>query len=373
MDFNFFLPTRVISGAGCVRKGGAVFSALGRRCLIITGRHSAKLSGALDDCTAALTEQGVTYEVFDGISPNPLLSSCEEAGRRAQAFGADFLIGIGGGSPLDATKAAAFFATGLVHGTELYGKLPDCALPFVLIGTTAGTGSEVTPYSVLTVDETGRKKSFCDHTGHRTFAVCAFADPHYTEALPYGITISTALDALCHAIEGYFSSKATDLSDLFAARAVSLLVDALRAVHKRPNDGDIPYAVRERLLYGSLYAGVTISTTGTGFCHPLGYFLSEEHQIPHGQACAVYLRAFLREAKAHCFEKYAHLFASLGYGGSSVSALIGELLDAPLPHLTDEQLREVAHRCAPTANFATSPGVFTEEKAYTLLKEVFPA
>ena len=166
-------------------------SALGSRCLIVTGRNSAKASGALDDCTAALDEHGVPWQVFDGIGQNPLLSSCHAAGTAARDFGADFLIGIGGGSPLDGVKAAAVYAANPeLTPPDVYGGWKNPALPFALIGTTAGTGSEVTRVSVLTHDGTGRKKSI---SGPDLYARISLGDPRrYTASLPRRFTISTA-------------------------------------------------------------------------------------------------------------------------------------------------------------------------------------
>lgn len=365
MKLDFFMPVKVISGEGCVKAGGDLFLSLGKKCLIVTGKNSAKLCGALDDCTAVLREQGIAFAVFDGIGQNPLLSVCEEAGQAARAFGAEFLVGIGGGSPLDATKAIAFFACNNLHGEELYTNLPAKALPMVFIGTTAGTGSEVTPYSVLTVDSTGRKKSFA-HAGGLTYARYAFADPKYTAALPRNFTVSTALDALCHALESYFCAKANCTSDLFAAKAVAMLFEGMQTLAST----EATPAQREGLLYGSIFAGIAISITGTGLCHPLGYFLSEEYGVPHGQACALYLRDYLTQAKAHCPEKYSALFTG-SLSGEAMSALIGGLLEVKLPQLTDAQLHDIAKRCAPTGNFLNSPGVFTEDKAYALLVKIF--
>lgn len=365
MKLDFFMPVKVISGEGCVRAGGSLLASLGKKCLIVTGKNSAKLCGALDDCTAVLREQGITFEVFDGIGQNPLLSSCEEAGQAARAFGAEFLIGIGGGSPLDATKAIAFFACNNLHGEELYTIPCAKALPMILIGTTAGTGSEVTPFSILTVDSTGRKKTFT-HPGGLTYARYAFADPKYTAALPRNFTVSTALDALCHALESYFCAKANSTSDLFAAKAAAMLFEGMQTL----SGAQATPAQRELLLYGSIYAGIAISITGTGLCHPLGYFLSEEYGVPHGQACALYLRDYLTEAKTHCPQKYGALFGS-HLSAEAMSALIGALLDVTLPPLTDTQLHEIAKRNAPTGNFLNSPGVFTEEKAYALLVKIF--
>lgn len=110
MDCSFYMPVRMLSGEGCVGAHPEVFQQLGRRCLIVTGRSGAKRSGALDDLTVLLDAAGIRWTVFDQITQNPLLSDCKRCGQAAREFGADFLAGIGGGSPLDATKAAAVFA-----------------------------------------------------------------------------------------------------------------------------------------------------------------------------------------------------------------------------------------------------------------------
>lgn len=367
MKLDFYMPVKVISGENCVRSGGSVFASLGKKCLIVTGKRSAKLCGALDDCAAVLQEQGIAYQVFDGVGQNPLLSVCEEAGRAARTFGAEFLIGIGGGSPLDATKAVAFFAAQDLEDEDLFGTLPPIALPMVLIGTTAGTGSEVTPYSILTVDATGRKCTFV-HPSGLTYAKYAFSDPKYTASLPYDFTVSTALDALCHAIEGFFSSRSNDYSSMCAVRATSLLAQAMADLRE---GAEISPEQRERLLYGSVYAGITISITGTGFCHPLGYFLSEQYDAPHGQACALYLCDYLSEAKTNCPALYASFLDQLRLEDGVLQSLISRLLSIKLPALTEDELHDIAHRCASTGNFVNSPGPFTEEKAFALLMRIY--
>ena len=111
MDFNLSIPVKVISGENCVKENSGLFAPFGKRCLIVTGKHSAKMSGALDDVTAALEENAIAYEIYDGMGENPLLFSCHEAGKTANAFSADFIVGIGGGSALDGAKAAAVYAT----------------------------------------------------------------------------------------------------------------------------------------------------------------------------------------------------------------------------------------------------------------------
>ena len=159
MKFNFYMPARVISGKGAVRANSAVFGKLGRQCLIVTGGASAKKCGALDDCVFALEQANVRYEIFSGIEPNPQTCTCFKAGALARETGAQFIVGIGGGSPMDAAKAVAVYAANPdMEELAIYTRsIPAKALPVVLIGTTAGTGSEVTGVSVLTNSVTGNK------------------------------------------------------------------------------------------------------------------------------------------------------------------------------------------------------------------------
>ena len=143
MDFNFFMPVQVFSGEGCLAQHADVLTALGRRCLVVTGRNSAKASGALDDVLRVLEERKIDYTLCPAIGPNPLVSQCQAAACAAEACRADFLIGIGGGSVMDAVKAAAWLAANHIGDTDrlFAGTLRHPPLPIVLIGTTAGTGS----------------------------------------------------------------------------------------------------------------------------------------------------------------------------------------------------------------------------------------
>ena len=174
MDFNFHMPVHVVSGEGAVARNSTLLRTLGRRCLIITGGSSAKRSGALADVTAALDLWEIGWAVYDAVGPNPLVSACHEAGVVARSVRAEFIIGIGGGSPLDAAKAAAIFAANeeLAPMDIFQREGANPPLPLALVGTTAGTGSEVSPVAVLTIDESGRKKSI---SGADCYARIAFA------------------------------------------------------------------------------------------------------------------------------------------------------------------------------------------------------
>ena len=224
MDFNIKIPVNVISGKGCMLENSAALKKYGKKCVIVTGGKSAKLSGALTDMEEALKKENIDYVIYDKIGPNPRIDHCHEAGEIARKFGADFIVGIGGGSPLDAAKAVAVYATNPGFSTEdifNFGENDrNKALPLVLVGTTSGTGSEVGRVSVLTNPETGRKRSIAPDD---CFPTLTFADSKYTCSVPYGVTVSTALDAMAHVIEGYMSVKCGDIPTMFGEKAIDLI------------------------------------------------------------------------------------------------------------------------------------------------------
>ena len=280
MFFN--MKTELHTGEGCVSTYGEKIASFGRKCLIVTGASSAKKCGALDGVTAVLDKYGVEYRLFDRIGPNPLLSSCMEAGR--EGSDCDFIIGIGGGSPLDAAKAVAVLAANpeLDEDGFYAKKWPAKPLPVVLVGTTAGTGSEVTDVSVLT-DSKGRKHSIHDPV---MYAALSLGDPAYTRTMPLKTTLSTGIDAVAHCVESYFSKKANDISRAASVRGVKQMKDILvSAASGMPlSAGD-----RETLYNGSVLGGIAISVTGTCFPHNVGYYLTERYGIPHGMACAAFM------------------------------------------------------------------------------------
>lgn len=362
MDFNLSVPVRVISSENCVIKNSGEFSRFGKKCIIVTGGKSALLSGALEDVKAALEKENISSTVYDRVGPNPLLSICREGGKLAREFGADFVIGIGGGSPLDAAKAVAVYATNEnFEPYDIYTQTErNKALPLVLIGTTAGTGSEVGRVSVLTSDETGRKKSISPADCNPSLT---FADPKYTYSMPYGVTVSTALDALSHAIEGYFSSKCTDIPSLFAEKAVELIWEGLKELHKTKNVPD--EKMREKLYYGSLYAGITLSYCGTAFPHPLGYVLTENYGTPHGMACAAFMPELIIKAGENEKEKLAKILEITGETTESFISLIKALTSLESIEMTKEEIKEYCSRWdnVKINNFIFSPGGYTKEEA----------
>ena len=218
MNFSFNLPVRIVSGYNCIEKNASLLCA-GSSALIVTGKSGAKASGALDDVLSVLSANGVAYSVFDKIAENPPIETCFEGGRLAADAGADFIIGIGGGSAIDAAKAIAAFASNQqIEMMELFDskKRTAPALPIIAIPTTSGTGSEANSFSVLSLPGGEKKRTF---SANDSWAKIAFLDPRYTFSLSKSQTLSTALDAFAHALESYLSPKSTEISEMMALYA----------------------------------------------------------------------------------------------------------------------------------------------------------
>ena len=364
LGFGVYMPTRVISGRGCVRKNAAVFAGFGKCCLVVTSATAAVKSGALADLAAALQEAGVRYAVFSGIEPNPRTATCLAAGAKARETGADFIVGIGGGSAMDAAKAVAVYAANPAFGhADVYARaVPAKALPVLLIGTTAGTGSEVTGVSVLTNADTGLKKSI---SGPDCYARAAFCDYGYTLGLPAGITRSTALDALAHAVESRLASTANALSVLYAERAIVLLRSFLAKLN---DDPFVPTeAEREAWYAASIFAGLAINITGTCFPHTVGYHFTEKYGVPHGLACAALMPLLLERAKKYSPDAFGATQAALGLSAPELCGLLAPAIRFNFS-VGEEEARATAKRwAAGVKNFDRSPGGFTARDAAAAL------
>ncbi|HEX9058722.1 MAG TPA: iron-containing alcohol dehydrogenase, partial [Clostridia bacterium] len=220
MEFKFHMGTKAFFGIESVLKNKGEFLKYGRHAFIVCGKSSAYESGALKDVIAVLEENDINYNVYDSIENNPSLENVSHAGRKAAEFQADFIIGIGGGSPLDASKAIAVLAVNRIDPLELFkNKFDVKPLPIIAIPTTAGTGSEVTPYSILTRSDVTTKMSFGNED---TFPRASFLDPRYTQSMEYGTTVNTAIDAFSHALEGYMTKRSTPASDIIAKEAIRI-------------------------------------------------------------------------------------------------------------------------------------------------------
>lgn len=306
MKFGFYIGTRVIFGKSCVKENKAEFLRLGKRALLVTGRRSAKASGAMDDVIECLQETRSDFLVFDQVDNNPTLENVKEGGLKAAEFKADYIVAIGGGSPLDAAKAIAVLAVNPIEPMDLYKNVFDKKpLPIIAIPTTSGTGSEVTPYSILTRHDMETKMSFGNKD---TFPELALIDPAYTASLPYDVAVNTAVDALSHAVEGYVSKRSTPLSDILAVEAIKQFGECLEGLAEKK----ISDSIREKLIYCSLLGGMVISHTGTTIVHGMGYSLTFFKGIPHGRANGLLIAQYLRYIYEFAEEKIKYILHNLG-------------------------------------------------------------
>ena len=368
MNFSLNMPVRIVSGVNCIQKNSDLIC-IGHSALIVTGRSGAKKSGALDDVINILSENGIEYSVFDGITENPPLSVCFEGGRFAADVGADFVIGIGGGSALDAAKAIAAFASNQqITMEELYipEKRFNKALPIVAIPTTSGTGSEANPYSVLSLPGGEKKKTF---SASDSWAKVAFLDPRYTFSLSNAQTLSTALDAFAHAIESYLSPKSTEISEMMALYAAAHIWDIIKT-----DPEEYTEKMHERLLCASCAAGIAISVTGTGFPHPLGYSITMLDGIPHGAACAIFEEDYIEynmkssAGAARINEFTDYLEASPAFLGSRLARLSKVDL-----RFTEEEIARRVELIADAKNYSNSPYVINKDEMYEIYRKHFLA
>jgi len=365
MNFSFQVKTRIIFGKDCLLAHASEFQKPGKRALVVTGKTSAKKSGALRSLEGILQEQRIEYLVYDAVENNPSLENVKEGGDAAKEFGADFIVGVGGGSPLDASKAIAVLAANAISPLALFqNTFANRPLPVIAIPTTAGTGSEVTPYAILTRKDLQTKMSFGNED---TVPKIAFLDAAYLETLPADVTVHTAIDAFSHALEGYVNTRSTIMSDMFALESMRIFGECLPAVRNLRFGFD----VREKLLYMSMLAGIVIAHTGTSSAHGLGYSLTYFKGIPHGKANGLLLGEYLRKIYGAAQKKVDTIYQMIGTEGvDSFKALLADLLPCD-ERLTREELVLYASLAAEQKSFHLNPLRLTVRDLEEILAKSF--
>ena len=229
----------------------------------------------------------------------------------------------------------------------------------ILIPTTAGTGSEVNPYAVLTLDGQDKKWTFKDY--EQAYAKYAFLDARYTDSLSEKYTLSCALDAFAHCAESFLSPKGDEMSRLFAGYGARVLYAFIRDFKAGEA---ISLETREALLYASCAGGIAINKTGTGFPHPLGYVLTENYGVPHGMACAAFFAPYIDRCAEFSPEKFAD-FCRMTENIEDVKNVIASLTDLSGAVIGEENAKKYALRWQSIIprNFTASPGGLTQEEA----------
>jgi len=319
------MPVEVVFGEGSIERLEECIGRLGRKPIVVAGMRSARALGLIDRIAQAYP--GAV--IFDGVDENPGAGICDAGAAKCREAGCDCVVAIGGGSPMDAAKAIAGLALHEGPCADYLGRdtFPNGALPILAVPTTAGSGSEVTPYAVLVNDATNHKATI---GADCLFPRVALLDPALTLELPREVTINTGLDALSQAMEGIVSNKANAKADILAFEAIRILRKTLPVVAARPDDLD----ARGRMLHASMLAGCVIAQTGTTLVHGMGYYLTMESGIAHGLANALLLTPlFQHNATVHpgrvtrIAEAMGHPCAALPESaGRAVAAAVHALL-----------------------------------------------
>ncbi len=331
MEFKYSMPTEVYFGEDSILKNKEVFKKLGSRALIVTGRSSAKKNGSYDDVVKALSEVGVEHILFDEVEENPSLETIEKGSNLGKAKNVDFVIGIGGGSPMDASKAmAVFIKNPEINMDNIFcGKQLE-SIPVVAVATTSGTGSEVTQYSIVTSNKEKTKKNL----GQSVFPKAAFLDSKYTFNLSYDITVNTAIDAFTHLVEGYLNSNSTYMSDIYGEKGFELFKCCFEKLIKK----DLTTEFRDKVMLASTLGGIQISQTGTSLPHGMGYALTYFKGLPHGLANSVltieYLKSFKNRTRIERMLKILQL-----NNLEELEAIFNKLVNVNI-QITEEEIME---------------------------------
>lgn len=296
--FELKLSVNLIFGRGTVSQVGRVAGGLGRRALIVTGRSSAR-TGALAAVTDRLEASGLKWVLFDRVRANPLTTTVMEGAEEARRENCDLVIGLGGGSPMDAAKAVAFMAVNPGHINDyVFGdKSGDRALPLVAVSTTAGTGSEMDRYAVVTDPETRGKKSLKSPAVYPIFSI---VDPELMYSLPPAMIAATGFDAFSHALEALLSPLSSPLSEMVSLEAVRLISRHLPLVFKESGNRDS----WDFLAWGNCLGGWAIDLAGVGPIHGLEHPVSGLLGVTHGEGLAALTGPVLKITADYSGDKF---------------------------------------------------------------------
>ena len=260
--------------------------------------------------TDLLDKAGIPYAIYSNIKPNPTIENVQSGVEAFKAAGADCIVAIGGGSSMDTAKAIGIIITNPEYADvrSLEGVAPtkNPCVPIIAVPTTAGTAAEVTINYVITDVE--KKRKFVCVDAH-DIPVVAVVDPDMMASMPKGLTAATGMDALTHAIEGYITLGAWELSDMFHLKAIEVIARSLRGAVANTADG------REGMALGQYIAGMGFSNVGLGVDHSMAHTLSAYYDMPHGKACATLLPAVMAYNAEATGEKYREIARAMGVKG----------------------------------------------------------
>ena len=297
-------------GAGAIREIPAEVKANGfKKALVCCGPTLLK-HGVIAKITDILDADGLAYAIFSDIKPNPTIENVVEGVKAFKAAGADYILAVGGGSAMDTAKAIGIIINNPefadVRSLEGVAPTKKPCVPIIAVPTTAGTAAEVTINYVITDVE--RKRKFVCVDPH-DMPIVAVVDPEMMDSMPKGLTASTGMDALTHAIEGYTTQAAWEMTDMFHLEAIKLISANLRNAVAGTKEG------REGMALGQYIAGMGFSNVGLGIAHSMAHTLGAVYDTPHGVACAMMLPIVMEYNAEYTGEKYREIARAMGVKG----------------------------------------------------------
>lgn len=287
MGFNYYMPTKLYIGEKVIEENGHRIKEFGNKALIVTGKKSAKLNGSLNDIENELKKNNIEYVIFDEVEENPSLETIEKAVALGLREVVEFIIGIGGGSPIDASKAIGVLIKNPEYSIETIFTTSELqSIPIVAVPTTAGTGTEATQYSIVTDNKTRTKRNL----GHTIFPEASFLDYRYMESLSYDVTVNTSIDAFSHLVEAYLNTNSNLISDMCCEKGLKLFGECLPLLLEK----NLSKEFREKMMISSTIGGMAIAQVGTSLPHGMGYPLTYFKGVPHGAANGILYKEYLK-------------------------------------------------------------------------------
>ncbi len=305
MASKFIMPKQIISGENALQQSKEVIRTLGTKALVVSGKVMNRI-GNVRIVTNLLDEIGIGWTVYDDITGEPDDVMIDGGVEAYKANGCDFLIAIGGGSPMDSMKAIGALITNPGKIADYMGKeITNPLPPMVAIPTTAGTGSEATQFTIITDTKTNIKMLL---KGTVLIPDVAIVDASFTVSSPKSVTNATGLDALTHAVEGYTSKKASPLTDVYAVDAVKRIFQYLPRAYGNGEDME----AREEMILAALEAGVVINNSSVTLVHGMSRPIGANFHVPHGLSNAMLLKVCLTFALDGTYERFADLGRAIG-------------------------------------------------------------
>ncbi|MBR0474301.1 MAG: iron-containing alcohol dehydrogenase [Erysipelotrichaceae bacterium] len=329
MANTFLTPKTIVSGNNALDAASSQLSSFGKKAFVVTDATMVKLGNA-DSLLKVLDKEGIEYSVFPEVNfePNDLI--VKQGAEAYKASGCDFLIALGGGSPIDTAKAISILLASDAALSSYMGKIIDIARPgLVAIPTTAGTGSEATKFTIINDTETKVKMLL---TGPCLIPDLAIIDPMFTISAPKSVTAHTGIDALCHALESYTSRKAQPLSDTFALSAIKRIFGNLRTCYNEGNNTE----ARIQMSLAALEAGISFNNSSVTIVHGMSRPMGALFHVPHGLSNAMLLKECMDFAVKGAYDRFADVSRYLGLSDSTDDKEAAELFLKELSSLLSD-------------------------------------